>query len=103
MELSKSVHLLSTLAQESRLRIFKLLVQAGPEGITPMQLGKRLKMPAATLSFHLKELFHAGLTQKTRQGRSIIYSADFSTMQSLIDYLQENCCSGSEFVHCKTH
>ena len=102
MELSKSVHLLATLAQESRLSIFKLLVQAGPDGLTPMQLGERLNMPAATLSFHLKELFQAELTHKTKQGRSILYSANYSTMQSLIDYLQENCCSGNDIHYCKT-
>ncbi len=94
MELSKSVQLLASLAQESRLLIFKQLVQAGPAGITPMQIASDLGMPPATLSFHLKELYRAGLCDKTKQGRSIIYSADFDTMQSLIDFLLENCCRG---------
>jgi ArsR family transcriptional regulator, arsenate/arsenite/antimonite-responsive transcriptional repressor len=98
MEISKSVELLASLAQESRLLIFKQLVQAGPDGTTPMQLAEYLAMPPATLSFHLKELYRAGLCNKIKQGRNIIYSADFNTMQSLIDYLLENCCSGGSCI-----
>jgi len=100
MELSNSVTLLASLAHESRLRIFKQLVQAGPGGLTPMILAERLKMPAATLSFHLKELHQAGLTEKTRQGRSIIYVANFTTMSALIAYLQENCCTDDQCTLC---
>lgn len=91
--------LLSSLAHESRLRLFRQLVQAGPTGITPMQLAQKLEMPGATLSFHLKELYHAGLTHKTKQGRSIIYSANYDTMSALINYLQEHCCADDR---CKT-
>ncbi len=100
MELSNSVILLSSLAHESRLRIFKQLVQAGPAGTTPMALAEILEMPAATLSFHLKDLYQAGLTLKQKQGRSIIYRADFLRMSQLIDYLQENCCVDGECDTC---
>ncbi len=100
MELSNSVVLLSSLAHESRLRIFKQLVQAGTTGTTPMVLAEILEMPAATLSFHLKELYQAGLTLKQKQGRSIIYRADFQRMSQLIDYLQENCCVDGECKSC---
>jgi predicted transcriptional regulator len=100
MELSNSVTQLASLAHESRLRIFKQLVQAGPDGLTPMILAQRLEMPAATLSFHLKDLHQAGLTQKTRQGRSIIYVADFIAMSALIAYLQENCCTEVQCINC---
>ena len=100
MELLNSVKLLSSLAHESRLKIFKQLVQAGPQGITPLQLIEKLEMPAATLSFHLKELYLAGLTHKVKQGRSIIYSANYSCMQSLIEYLQENCCDDNHCEFC---
>jgi len=96
MKTSNYVELLSSLAHQSRLKIFKQLVQAGPKGITPMQLSEHLQMPAATLSFHLKELYQAGLTHKVKQGRSIIYSANYQCMQSLINYLQENCCTQNQ-------
>jgi DNA-binding transcriptional ArsR family regulator len=92
MELSKSVTLLASLAQESRLSIFRQLVQAGPGGLTPMHLAVSLDMPAPTLSFHLKELYQAGLIHKQKHGRSINYSANYETMSALIDYLQQNCC-----------
>lgn len=100
MELSKSVILLSSLAHESRLTIFKQLVQAGQQGITPMELATRLDIPAATLSFHLKDLYQAGLTLRKKQGRSIIYSADYSTMSALISYLQHNCCVDEQSNSC---
>ncbi|MBL7004416.1 MAG: helix-turn-helix transcriptional regulator [Gammaproteobacteria bacterium] len=95
MEISNSINILSALAHESRLLIFKQLVQAGPEGLQPNSLSERLNMPAATLSFHLKELFHANLVSKNKQGRSIYYSAHYQTMDELIAYLKENCCTGS--------
>ena len=100
MELSNSVLLLSSLAHESRLQIFRLLVRSGPQGMSPMQLAENLNMPGATLSFHLKELFQAGLVNKVRQGRSIIYSANYATMNELIAYLQENCCIDSSCSNC---
>ena len=95
MELSNSVSLLASLAHESRLRIFRLLVRAGPAGLNPMPISDELAMPAATLSFHLKELYQAGLVHRVREGRSIRYSANYETMSALIEYLQENCCADS--------
>lgn len=95
MELSKSIIMLSALAHESRLVIFKQLVQAGHVGMQPNHLSSALNMPPATLSFHLKELFHADLVSKEKQGRAINYTAQFKSMNDLIEYLKENCCSGS--------
>jgi len=86
--------MLSALAHESRLIIFKQLVQAGHKGLQPNQLSEALNMPAATLSFHLKELFNAHLVHKEKQGRAIYYSAQYHSMDELINFLQENCCSG---------
>ena len=94
MELSKSIIMLSALAHESRLIIFKHLVQAGHIGMQPNALSEQLNMPAATLSFHLKELFHADLISKEKLGRSINYSAQYKSMDELIEYLKENCCAG---------
>ncbi len=85
---------LTALAQETRLDIFRLLVQAGPDGMPAGQLGARLGLPPATLSFHLKELRHAGLVGFQRESRSLIYSAEFANMNALLAYLTENCCLG---------
>ncbi len=86
---------LGALAQDTRLAIFRLLVVAGPEGMPVGAIAEKLGLANATLSFHLKELTHAGLTTATPKGRSIIYSTHFETMNGLIDYLTENCCAGS--------
>lgn len=94
METKAAVQLLAALAQETRLTVFRKLVQAGPEGITPGVLAECLGIANATLSFHLKELTRAGLAVARQQGRSISYSADFSAMQGLLDFLTENCCGG---------
>lgn len=94
MEISNSIIMLSALAHESRLIIFKQLVQAGPKGMQPNNLSVKLGMPAATLSFHLKELFHADLVSKQKLGREIHYTAKYISMDQLIDFLKENCCSG---------
>jgi DNA-binding transcriptional ArsR family regulator len=85
---------LTALAQETRLDIFRLLVQAGPGGMPAGQLGEQLNLPPATLSFHLKELRHAGLVSFQRESRSLIYSAEFTNMNALLAYLTENCCLG---------
>jgi ArsR family transcriptional regulator, arsenate/arsenite/antimonite-responsive transcriptional repressor len=85
---------LAALAQESRLDIFRLLVQAGPEGIPAGQIGERLGLPSATLSFHLKELKQANLVTFRRESRSLIYMAAYPTMKALMGYLSENCCQG---------
>ena len=94
MNKSNVIAALAALAQEARLDIFRLLVQAGPEGMPAGQLGERLGLPPATLSFHLKELRHAGLVTFQRASRSLIYSAEFASMNGLLAYLTENCCQG---------
>lgn len=85
---------LSALAQETRLDIFRLLVQRGPEGMPAGEIGERLGQPSPTLSFHLSQLRFAKLVTSRRAGRLIIYSANFKTMNSLLAYLTENCCGG---------
>ncbi len=85
---------LAALAQESRLDIFRLLVQAGGDGMAVGQIGDRLGLPGATLSFHLNQLRHANLVTFRRDGRSLIYSAAYPVMNDLLAYLTENCCQG---------
>lgn len=85
---------LAALSQETRLDIFRLLVGAGPEGLSASRIGEALGLPSPTLSFHLKELKRAGLATARREGRSRIYAADFSTMNGLVEYLTRHCCSG---------
>jgi ArsR family transcriptional regulator, arsenate/arsenite/antimonite-responsive transcriptional repressor len=84
---------LSALAQESRLSVFRLLVKRGPEGYTPTQLGEKLNVPSPTLSFHLKELQHAGLIDVRRDGRFLYYRPNFTHMNRLIGFLTESCCA----------
>lgn len=85
---------LGALAQETRLDIFRLLVQKGPEGMPAGEIGDRLGQPSPTLSFHLTQLRFAGLVTSRRESRSIIYSANFKAMTDLLGYLTENCCGG---------
>lgn len=94
MKTNGAVAALSALAQEARLKVFRLLVQAGPEGMAASKIAERLALPPSTLSFHLKELSHATLVSARQDGRFIIYSANFATMNSLVAYLTENCCGG---------
>ena len=94
METKSALTALTGLAQESRLAIFRLLVEQGPEGIAAGALAERLDLANATLSFHLKELSHAGLVTARQAGRFIYYSANFGTMTELVAYLTENCCRG---------
>jgi hypothetical protein len=94
MEEKEAITALAALAQPSRLRIFRQLVEVGKSGLTPGALGESLDIPPATLSFHLKELLNAGLLEQTREGRSLIYSTRINHMTGLIDYLTENCCQG---------
>ena len=84
---------LSALAQSSRLRVFRLLVTAGPAGIPAGQIATELAIPANTLSFHLAHLRNAGLIVARRESRSLIYSAEYARARAVIDYLTENCCS----------
>lgn len=94
MKIELAVEALAALAQESRLSIFRLLVQAGKEGVAAGVLGERLGIPPATLSFHLKTLTHARLIKSRTEGRFVIYSANFAGMDKLIAYLTEHCCAG---------
>lgn len=94
MEEELVVKSLAALAQASRLRVFRALVVAGKEGLTPGALSEALNLPATSLSFHLKELTHAGLTSQERQGRHLVYRASFDQMNALLGYLTENCCQG---------
>ena len=95
MQEADAVRSLAALAQALRLRVFRALVVAGPEGLTPGALTEQLDVAGNTLSFHLKELTHAGLVTQERQGRNLVYRASFSTMNELLGYLTENCCEGA--------
>lgn len=95
MKAQSALSALAALAQESRLAIFRLLVQEGPEGLPAGVIGERLRIAPATLSFHLKELSHAGLLASRQDGRFVIYSADFAAMNALVGFLTENCCRGA--------
>ncbi len=86
---------LEALAQQSRLDIFRLLVEAGPAGMPAGAIAGRMALPAATLSFHLAQLKHAGLLACRRDGRSLIYSAEFAVMNALVAFLTDNCCGGN--------
>jgi len=88
------VESLSALAHETRLEVFRLLVQAGPDGLAAGAVGDVLDIPAPTLSFHLKELRQAGLVGSERVGRSQIYRADYPAMSDLLTYLTDECCAG---------
>ena len=94
MEMYIAIKALAALAHETRLTIFRVLVQAGEPGIPAGQLAKSLSIPNATLSFHLKELAHAELVISRQESRFIYYSANFATMNALLGYLTENCCAG---------
>ena len=94
MEHQDTVKALGALAQSSRLQVFRSLVVAGPEGLTPGAIAESLEVPPATLSFHLKELSAAGLIRGEQLGRCIRYSADFRRMAELIAFLTRNCCGG---------
>jgi DNA-binding transcriptional ArsR family regulator len=96
MEKEAALAALAALAQETRLDIFRLLVEAGPEGMPAGRIGEHLGLPSATLAFHLKELKSAGLAACTRDGRSLIYAARYPAMNALLAYLTENCCQGGE-------
>ncbi len=94
MEINDAVSSLAALAQESRLAIYRLLVQAGPARMAVGSIGENLGIPAATLSFHLKELTRAELITARQDGRFIYYSANFPQMAALLGYLTDNCCRG---------
>ena len=95
METDKALEALAALAHSIRLSVFRALVQAGPEGLPAGRIAEIMEMPASSLSFHLKELYRAGLLISRQDGRSIIYSARYETMNDLLGYLTENCCGGN--------
>jgi len=94
MDTSQTVKALGSLAHETRLSVFRMLVQAGPSGLTPGHIAEVLGIGGPPLSFHLKELSHSGLISARPEGRNIYYTANFAMMNGLISYLTENCCGG---------
>jgi ArsR family transcriptional regulator len=95
MKTKQALQALNALAQETRLAIFRRLVQAGPAGLAAGQIAGALGVPPATLSFHLAGLARAGLARSRQDGRFVIYSADFQNMNGLVAFLTENCCGGA--------
>jgi ArsR family transcriptional regulator len=93
METNQAVTALAALAQETRLAIFRLLVEAGPTGVAAGEIGASLKVAPATLSFHLKELANAGLAASRQDGRYVFYSASYPQMNALVAFLTDNCCA----------
>jgi DNA-binding transcriptional ArsR family regulator len=98
MDTKMAVRSLAALAQDSRLEVFRLLVQAGPPGLPAGEIAEQLGIPPSTLSFHVKALSQAGLVESRQEGRFIFYSADFAAMNRLLAFLGENCCGGSSCV-----
>jgi ArsR family transcriptional regulator len=96
MKTSAAVAALGALAHESRLAMYRLLVTRGTDGYNPGELAERLRIPAPTLSFHLKELQQAKLVSSRREGRFLRYSANFPLMHQVVGFLTENCCSQSD-------
>ncbi len=92
---------LAALAQGMRLRIFRALVGAGPQGLTPGALALTLGVPPSTLSFHLKELMHAGMVSQEREGRNLIYRPSLQQMNALLNYLTAHCCQATEGANCE--
>ncbi len=95
MKATETIEALQALAQEHRLAAFRLLVEAGPPGLAAGEIARNLSVAPATLSFHLNQLAQAGLVGSRRDGRSIIYAANFEAMEDLVGFLTENCCRGS--------
>lgn len=102
MEMKRTVNCLAALAQETRLAIFRLLVQAGPEGLCVGDIRARLRVAPATLSFHLAQLAHARLVDTRQRGRFVFYTANFEAMNGIVAFLTENCCGGKPCQPAKT-
>lgn len=96
MQALAAVESLGALAQEHRLALFRLLVQAGSDGLPAGALAEALSVPNSSLSFHLAHLNRAGLIEQRREGRSLIYTANYDAMNDLVGYLMENCCAGAD-------
>ncbi|MEJ1966820.1 MAG: metalloregulator ArsR/SmtB family transcription factor [Gammaproteobacteria bacterium] len=95
MKAKQAVNALAALAHEYRLRVYRMLVEAGPEGLNAGTIAGRLKLPPSSLTFHLQQLHRAGLITQQRNSRQLFYSADFKVMNGLVGYLTENCCGGA--------
>jgi ArsR family transcriptional regulator len=95
MNSTQVVSALSALAHEYRLGIYRMLVEAGPEGLNAGTIAARLKLPPSSLTFHIQNLHRAGLLTQARKGRELIYAADFDAMNTLVAYLTDNCCSAA--------
>lgn len=95
MDTQHALAAMAALAQDTRLAVYRLLVQAGAAGMSPGKISSTLGVPASSLSFHLKDLSHAHLIAARQDGRYIQYAADFSTMNQLLGFLTENCCGGN--------
>lgn len=102
MNETEAVQALGALAQETRLKLFRLLVVAGPAGLTPGRIAETLGVAPAALSFHLKELSHAGLVTTQRDGRHIVYRAEFTAMNQLLVFLSAECCQGEPCLDVQT-
>jgi DNA-binding transcriptional ArsR family regulator len=100
MKAPDAVTALAALAHEYRLSVYRMLVQAGPEGLNAGTIASRLKLPPSSLTFHLQQLHRAGLVTQERNSRQLIYAADFEAMNGLVGYLTENCCG--EASSCST-
>ena len=100
METFDAIEAFSSLSQETRLRVFKLLIEYGRDGAIPSQIAQELEIPDNTLSFHLSHMSKAGLVDAKKNGRSITYFANSGLMQELINFLQENCCSKENSKQC---
>ena len=98
MEENEVVRALAALAHPARLQVFRALVVVGKAGLTPSTMAEALATPGATLSFHLKELMHAGLVTQERTGRNLVYRAAYERMKSVLTYLTAHCCQGAECV-----
>ncbi len=94
MKQAQAIAALSALAQDSRLEVFRLLVRTGRDGLAAGEIARQLGIPNSSLSFHLAQLQEAGLIAHRREGRSLIYSADYGCMDALVGFLTENCCGG---------
>lgn len=94
MDMKDAGKALAAIAHESRLTVYRLLVQAGPAGLPAGHLAEKTGIPPSSLSFHLKELVHAGLLTSRQDGRFVIYAAQYDTMSDLLGYLTDNCCGG---------
>jgi DNA-binding transcriptional ArsR family regulator len=95
MNAKQIVSALSALGQETRLEVFRLLVQRGPDGLPAGAIAQAFDLPPSSLTFHLQQLTHAGLITQRRLSRQLIYAADFAAMNTIMSYLTENCCGGN--------